>query len=95
MYNWLKLTNLTGSARQVTLTLYRGPQVISNRIIGLNPFAGIDLGLHDQGEFNTSPDTYGVVKVDGGLNGVISSELLRLRTINGGAVDYAAPTVLR
>lgn len=95
MYNWLKLTNVTGADNPVTLKLYRGSQEISSQSILLGPYSGIDLGLHDGSVFGTLPDTYGVIKVESAASGTVASELLRLRAESDGSIDYAAPTAIR
>jgi hypothetical protein len=88
MYNWMKFVNLDSVANTVNLKVYTASGVTSKDY--LVPGNGsIDLGLHDQTQFGTSSNTYGVITLTG--NGVFS-QVLRLRQSARGSFDFAFVT---
>lgn len=95
MFNWLRIYNTSSSASTVTLTIHPPGQDPSVSQFLLGARSGTDLGLHDVAQFNTAPDTFGVVELESSQPFSISGELLRLRTTPNGLIDFAAPTRMR
>ena len=95
MNNWMKLTNTRDTNTEVTLTVYRTGASPNVRVIDLSANQGIDLGLHEFSNYGTKADSYGLIQIETPQSGAVFSELLRLRSLPNGLIDFAAPTAVR
>ena len=96
MQNWLKISNVSSGAVVAVVKVFNQQGLLKETEVPLGPYATEDLGIHDSNEFNTIPDTFGVIEIETGGSKEITAELLRFRVPNSGTgVDFAAPTPVR
>ncbi|MCC6932837.1 MAG: hypothetical protein IT292_06250 [Deltaproteobacteria bacterium] len=86
--NWLRLFNPASSqiTAQVKIKTPQG-QVVT-KTYKINAHAGISLGLHNYTAYSTAANSSNIVRVYEAVIG----EILRLRTLSFGDVDYALST---
>ena len=94
MENYIPVVNTSHDPVNVTLVL-NGPEHTAERVITLAPRSFERLALHDPELLNTSPNTYGQVKIYGNDQVHIFSQILRLRFRDDGLIDFAVPTPVR
>ena len=92
MFNWLRVFNTEASAQQARLLVY-SPSGVHEQTLDLAPHSGADLGLHQFANYGTSPDTYGLVQIEGGG---LMADLIRVRETSRFAaeLDFIFPTAL-
>ncbi|MCB0360432.1 MAG: hypothetical protein KDD44_12375, partial [Bdellovibrionales bacterium] len=88
MYNFLKLFNPSDAAVNGTIAVHSGASV-REITFSLPARAAADFGLHETANYGTSPDSYGLVAVDGAP---VVAEVLRLRPSPTSGFDFAFPT---
>ena len=95
MDNWLRVSNITDQAIELTLSVYAsGGGSVNTSTVNLEPRAGVDFGIHNAGQFDTVADSIGIITIETDSSAGIFSELLRMRIVNG-SIDFAAPVSVR
>ncbi len=92
MDNWLRVTNPTSETVTINFLTGTNSDVHSADI----PANGtIEIPLHQTEAYQTAVDSYGIVALVNSSAGNILSELIRVKTLPDGDVDFAAPTEVR
>ena len=90
MFNWLKISNVSGVSSTVRVLVHSG-LTTQEATFSLPAYATIDMPLHEQSRFGTRVNSYGVIEVIGeGL----TSHILRIKPSDMG-FDYVYPTQVR
>lgn len=90
MANWLKIINTSNSSQVASIAVEStgGTKIKSYTI---PKHASLDIALHDTATFNTAPNTYGSVTVNGSN---LFPEILRIRPGSTSDFDFVFPTVV-
>ena len=95
MENYLTVANPQTSQIQVTVSIH-GPNLALDKTYSVPARGSLYLPLHDATQFKTAANTYGLVTVRANTaDARIYSDLLRVRKLANGLIDFAAPIPLR
>lgn len=86
-YQWLKVVNLTGVERQVTLAIDNG----QNFILTLDPYSGLDIPLHES-VYGIMPNTIGSFSLQDTQPAKIFANLIRMKVAPSGETDFVLGT---